>query len=30
MPSFLRGHVDALGFLGGVPRVMLYEYVSGG
>ncbi len=25
MPSFLRGHVDALGFLGGVPRVMLYD-----
>ena len=25
MPFFLRGHVDALGFFGGVPRVLLYD-----
>jgi transposase len=25
MPSFLRGHVDAFGFFGGVPRVLLYD-----
>jgi transposase len=25
MPSFLRGHVDALQFFGGVPRVVLYD-----
>jgi transposase len=25
MPSFLRGHVDALEFFGGVPRVLLYD-----
>jgi transposase len=25
MPSFLRGHVDALQFFGGVPRVLLYD-----
>lgn len=25
MPSFLRGHVDAFRFLGGVPRVLLYD-----
>jgi transposase len=25
MPSFLRGHVDALRFFGGVPRVLLYD-----
>jgi hypothetical protein len=25
MPSFLRGHVDAFRFFGGVPRVLLYD-----
>jgi len=25
MPSFLRGHVDAFAFFGGVPRVLLYD-----
>jgi len=25
MPSFLRGHVDAFDFFGGVPRVLLYD-----
>lgn len=25
MPSFLRGHVEAFGFFGGVPRVLLYD-----
>jgi transposase len=25
MPAFLRGHVDALQFFGGVPRVLLYD-----
>jgi transposase len=25
MPSFLRGHVEALAFFGGVPRVLLYD-----
>ena len=25
MPFFLRGHVDALAFFGGVPRVLLYD-----
>jgi transposase len=25
MPFFLRGHVDAFGFFGGVPRVLLYD-----
>lgn len=25
MPFFLRGHVDAFAFLGGVPRVLLYD-----
>jgi transposase len=25
MPSFLRGHVDAFRFFGGVPRVVLYD-----
>jgi transposase len=25
MPSFLRGHVDAFAFFGGVPRVILYD-----
>jgi transposase len=25
MPSFLRGHIDALQFFGGVPRVLLYD-----
>jgi transposase len=25
MPSFVRGHVDAFDFFGGVPRVLLYD-----
>jgi transposase len=25
MPSFLRGHVEAFAFFGGVPRVLLYD-----
>jgi transposase len=25
MPSFLRGHVEAFGFFGAVPRVLLYD-----
>ena len=25
MPYFLRGHVDAFAFFGGVPRVLLYD-----
>lgn len=25
MPSFVRGHVDAFAFFGGVPRVVLYD-----
>ncbi|WP_437304890.1 IS21 family transposase [Sorangium sp. So ce388] len=25
MPAFLRGHVDAFAFFGGVPRVLLYD-----
>jgi transposase len=25
MPSFVRGHVDAFAFFGGVPRVILYD-----
>jgi transposase len=25
MPSFLRGHVDAFAFFGGVPRTLLYD-----
>jgi transposase len=25
MPNFIRGHVDAFGFFGGVPRVVLYD-----
>lgn len=25
MPAFLRGHVEAFAFFGGVPRVMLYD-----
>jgi transposase len=25
MPSFVRGHVEAFGFFGGVPRVLLYD-----
>jgi transposase len=25
MPSFVRGHVDALAFFGGAPRVILYD-----
>jgi transposase len=25
MPSFLRGHVDAFSFFGGIPRVVLYD-----
>jgi hypothetical protein len=25
MPNFLRGHVDAFAFFGGVPRVLLYD-----
>ena len=25
MPCFLRGHVEAFGFFGGVPRVLLYD-----
>lgn len=25
MPSFLRGHVDAFEFFGGIPRVLLYD-----
>jgi hypothetical protein len=25
MPSFLRGHVEAFEFFGGVPRVLLYD-----
>jgi len=25
MPFFIRGHVDAFGFFGGVPRVLLYD-----
>jgi transposase len=25
MPSFLRGHVEAFNFFGGVPRVLLYD-----
>ena len=29
MPSFLRGHVESFRFFGAVPRVILYDYVSG-
>jgi transposase len=25
MPSFVRGHVEAFDFFGGVPRVLLYD-----
>jgi transposase len=28
MPSFLRGHVEAFGFFGGVARVLLYDFVA--
>jgi transposase len=28
MPSFLRGHVEAFDFFGGVPRVLLYDNIK--
>jgi len=28
MPFFVRGHVDAFAFFGGVPRVLLYDFVA--
>jgi transposase len=28
MANFLRGHVGAFASFGGIPRVLLYDYVS--